>query len=321
MAAMLKEPGGDSRCGFALLGSPGLPVPDIILESGAEDMETKRAALAEVAPALRPHTIVLSNSSSILPSGIHDRAIGLHFFFPVALTGFAELILPAPCPVEARRRAETLVRELALEVVVQGPENAFAINRLLLPLMAEVFRQFRRGYELGALNDLSVSPLLPRGQVAVMDDVGLDVLRYAVGRYVERMAPGVTDDYRQFEEGLSALVGAGYLGKKNRRPLLKSDPRELGAVIGAGARPTSEDGGAFLRRHFYDLFINSCFTFVENGECSMADLSAALSAVFGAELTPADALAAASAAAVRGRLAARYEETGISYLKPSAGFG
>jgi 3-hydroxyacyl-CoA dehydrogenase len=187
--------------------------------------------------------------------------------------------------------------------------------------MAEVFRQFRLGHDLGALNELSVSPLLPRGQVAMMDDIGLDVLLSAVSRYVERMAGGAAADYRQFEEDLSSLVRAGYLGKKNRRPLIKSDPRELRAIIGAETVPRVNDESTALREYFYCLFINSCLTFVETGECSMADLSAALSAVLGTDLTPAEALETAGAATVQGRLEAFYTATGISYFKPSPPLG
>ncbi len=317
LAALLDGEIGPATCRFALLDANDLPIADIVLESGAEDPDVKRAAIAAVAPCLRRETLVLSNSSSILPETISDRAVGMHFFYPVALCGYVELIFPAGCPARVRAGTEKLAGDLGLAYMVQGPREAFALNRLLLPLMAEVFRQLCLGHDIRALDDASRSPLLPKGQVAVMDDIGYDILAPAVARYLDRMPTDSARDYRHFRESLSSLTRAGYLGKKNKHPLLKSDPAVIRERLPRPGRSTPAVDLPELSRCLSHLFLNTFFSLADAaGHCTEPALAEALEAVFGAETSPRQLLEAEGERAVRDSLEAQFEATGLSYFRP-----
>jgi 3-hydroxyacyl-CoA dehydrogenase len=318
----LASVGGDDAtpgvCRFALLGRRDLPVPDMIIESGREDRETKQAAVSSLSPFFKSDTLLFSNSSSILPGDIHPGAVGLHFFFPLSLCEFAEVILPKERRADLRARVEAQVRDLGLSFVVQDANNAFALNRLMLPLMAEVFRQLSLGVGFDVLDEASRSPLLPRGQVSAMDDIGLDVLAASVDNYLNRMPPRAAADFTLLSTSLNALVSAGILGKKNRRTLLKTPQEELGALLGRPLSPPRPVARADeLGTNLYNLFLNTCFHFVDNGEIDIESLSNALESVFGADTTPRRALVKEGCHAVRTCLDELYTETGISYFRPS----
>jgi 3-hydroxyacyl-CoA dehydrogenase len=313
--------GDDSTQGsfwFALFGSHDLPRPDMVIESGREALETKRASVSMLSPLFKDDTLLFSNSSSILPGDIHPDAVGLHCFFPLALCEFAEVILPKECGADLCARVEAQVRDLGLSFVVQDATNAFTLNRLMLPLMAEVFRRFSLGESFDGLDEASRSPLLSRGQVSAMDDIGLDVLAASVDNYVNRMPEPNAADYRFLSTSLNALVSAGILGKKNRTTLLKT-PRDvlesaIGNPPGFCESPAQTDE---LKADLYALFINTCLGFVDNGDIDPESLSLALASIFGSDLTPGEALANAGSKTVHNRLDALYTETGISYFRPS----
>ena len=77
-------------------------------------------------------------------------------FNPVELTGVVEII-------GDNGSGASFARSFGLQTIIQNKDNAFAANRLLLPLQNEVFRAFGNSFTVAQINEASQSPLLPFG--------------------------------------------------------------------------------------------------------------------------------------------------------------
>jgi len=284
----LEKIGHRARAALDRLAQPGpvltlLPAPldledsDIVFETTAEDLERKRAVL-ESTGAGRSGALLLSNSSSILPSTIHARAAGFHLFYPVELTGVAETIFPAGFPAPLRERTMVFARDCGLKTLVQDEERAFAANRVLLPVQCEAVRLLLEGGPPALVDDVSSCAVLPSGQLTLMDGVGLDIILASVRNYVGRMREEKVKDYAPLLEGLEHLVAGGRLGRKNGSGFL------CGGPLPWPAAPLHEDMES-CRKRFLRLFLDTCSQFVERQAVEQGDMDVILKNVLGSSRT------------------------------------
>lgn len=271
----------DTPPGKAAFGTVDAPAfaaePEVLVETTVEDAAVKRALLATLEPALGPRTLIVSNSSSLLPSALHPRCLGAHFFYPIALTGLAEAVVPAGTPPDSRDRLHAWLAALQLTVLAQDERTAFAVNRLLLPLQNECFRLLARGVDPEVVEQ-ATEAVLGTGLLAFMDAVGLDVTAAAVAAYRGRMEPGVAADFAPLAEGLDRLLAGGKQGRKN------GDGLRCGASLPWTPRAGAEE--ASLRDTLAALFRRTCRRAIMAGEVDIAGLNVALSALFGLEYRP-----------------------------------
>lgn len=241
------------------------PPAGVLLESVEEDLESKRALLA-LAPLA--DELVLSNSSSMLPSTLHPRAAGLHFFYPVGEVRLAEAILPAG--YADRVAIERFAEAAGLQLLVQDERSAFITTRLLLPLQAAAFRCLAAGCAPGDVDTASESDLLPVGVLTLMDAIGLDVLAGATAQFEARCAPDEAAVLTPLVDGLKLLVGLGKLGRKNRDGLL------IGAPLPWPRTSAPVEEGLAGR------ISTACVAALDRGLIDAADLNRVLANVWGA---------------------------------------
>lgn len=285
-----------------------IPTADLAFESVEEDPGAKRRVAEALVRSLTPDGLLLSNSSSILPSEIHPRCAGLHGFFPLALTGFAELIVepgPEAPPVE---RLTRLAQALKLRVVLQDRRRAFAVNRLFLPVQNEAVRAVMAGADPARVDRDTAVAGMPFGALLMMDSIGLDTVWSAVQRYRARMSPPEAADLAPLASGLEALVAMGKRGRKGNDGFLCG--RECPWRTGKDAPPH----GAEFARSIEALFRNSCARLLERGEIDEEGLSQALEAAFG---VPYPWVGGLPTAEVRSLLRERWIATGTGYWEPS----
>ena len=112
---------------------------DVIIEAIAENGDLKRELFAQLDTMCPPHTILVSNTSSI---PIHqlaqattrpDRVAGFHFFNPVPLMQLIELVYTPLTSAETRSTLHTLGTSLNKTVVDVQDVSGFIVNRLLIP--------------------------------------------------------------------------------------------------------------------------------------------------------------------------------------------
>ena len=293
-----------------LLGADPPVAVDVALETTAESPAAKRAVLEAAKPLLRG-AAVATNSSSILPREIRPGLVGAHHFFPAALTGVVELICDRDSDPGAAGALRALATGAGLAVIKEGEANAFAVNRLLLPLQNEALRALRAGEPAAAVDAATISPLCATGQLSLLDAIGLDVVAAAVDAYLARMPGEARSAYAELRTGLGELLALGKRGAKNGDGLAcgASLPWE---VRGFPAR--SEALAARMRA----VHANACARAVEAGELRGDEVDLALDRVFGAAVPLEAALARARGEGAARLLAAAYAAERLDYLRPSA---
>jgi 3-hydroxyacyl-CoA dehydrogenase len=298
--------------GFFVVGDPAIPDADVFIESINEELEEKRALLAALDRVIPPGAMRLTGSSSILPDAIHPACAGLHFFYPVELTGLVEAVFPDDYHGPDRERVIALLRRSELEHIEEAPAAAFSVNRLLLPVQNECFRALAAGVPAPEVDRASVSPVLPLGQLVLMDSIGLDVVYPAVKNFTMRVSPDLALQYAPLVDGLRSCLEMGKRGHKNHDGLM------LGAPLPwCGHVACDEETRRNLGEMLQALFVNTCFHAVEHRLLSPRDLELALCSLFGWDRPLEDAWEPLGRARSREVLDDAFARTGLRYFMPT----
>jgi 3-hydroxybutyryl-CoA dehydrogenase len=194
---------------------------DLIVEAIVENLGEKKTTYATLEPLLKPHTIIVSNTSSLciteLAAGSKrpDRFGGLHFFNPVPIMKLVEVIRALSTSDETYRTLIAFAQSLGKEPITAPDRPGFIVNRLLVPYLLDAIRAYENG--LGTLEDIDKGMKLgcgyPMGPFTLLDFVGLDTTYY--------IANIMFDEFREQAFAppplLKRMVLAGYLGRKSGR--------------------------------------------------------------------------------------------------------
>jgi 3-hydroxybutyryl-CoA dehydrogenase len=239
--------------------------PHAVIECTSEDLSRKQASISAFRHDCDDTGVLLSTSSSFLPGQIDPLCAGCHFFYPVSVTGCVELIIPAGWSPEKAERLLAIVNAWRLTPIVQTTATAFAANRLLLPLQAEVFRLLQAGVDPQVLDAATQSVFLPTGQLTLMQSIGLKTMAVSVANYCDRMSRHEADDLQPLRRGLAELIETG--NYPVARSLSDSKPEELS-------------------RRFLALFVDTCHRFLATAQVTRADLGVIFSSVYLSDATP-----------------------------------
>lgn len=271
---------------------------DAIFESVAEDLSAKRTVVSAIVERAGDRVPVLTNSSSIAPSAIRPGAAGLHFFYPVELTTFAEIIVDGASDA-AREVAQGMTRLMGVRSVEETGRGAFAANRCLLPIQNEIFAALEGGVPAHKLDSLSLGDLLPAGQISIMESIGFAVMAPAVSNYVDAMPDEAAWEFGPLIRGLEGWS----------RSYSISPPPAKAAAGSPGMEVLGERLGA--------LFVNTCLKMIERGEVSADQMDAILRGALGAEKPLREELERIGAGRLAAILGEARRETGRSYYEPS----
>lgn len=195
---------------------------DLVIEAVVERLDVKRDLFARLGTACPQHTILASNSSSIVPSrladasGRPDRFCNIHFFNPALVMTGVEVVRGPETSDATMSTATTFVESLGKQPIVLEREIfGFVANRILNAVRDEAIRLHEGGYASVEAIDTACRTALgyPMGPFELMDLTGLDIgyltkqQRYAdTGDPADLPSRSVTD-----------LVEAGHLGRKSGR--------------------------------------------------------------------------------------------------------
>lgn len=194
---------------------------DIVVEAIVENLHEKRTTFKALEEVVAPHTIFLSNTSSLCITELAaatvrpDRFAGLHFFNPVPLMKLAEVIRGLATSDQTYQVVVTFARSLGKEAITAPDRPGFIVNRLLVPYLLDAIRSYENG--LGTIEDIDNGMRLgcghPMGPFTLLDYVGLDTTYFIANIMFE-----------EFREPMYApppllkrMVAAGRLGRKSGR--------------------------------------------------------------------------------------------------------
>ena len=210
---------------------------DVVVEAVAENIDIKRAVLADIEANVPSDALICTNTSSLslrdLASGLRNpkRFVGLHFFNPVNRMNLVEVV-PGPRTSKASVVAAVdLVRRLGKLPVVVGDCPGFLVNRILLPYLVECAWMLEEGVETRRLDGVLERFGMPMGPLTLADEVGLDIGFHAAkaleSAYGSRMqVAGILDDV--VARGLRGRKsGAGFYRYRGRRKSPNPDMQGL----------------------------------------------------------------------------------------------
>lgn len=194
---------------------------DLVIEAIAEDLEVKKEMFAELAPVLKPQTVLSTTTSSLpvidcaMATDRPDQVIGLHFFNPAAIMKLVEIVTTVRTESGVVEQCRAFVDKIGKVGVLCGDRAGFIVNTLLFPYLNDAVKMLDSHYATAEVIDtaMKLGAAYPMGPFELMDVVGLDVTLAIIERLQE--------EYRQpsYEPAplLRHMVDAGFLGRKAGR--------------------------------------------------------------------------------------------------------
>jgi 3-hydroxybutyryl-CoA dehydrogenase len=192
---------------------------DLVIEAATEDMDSKKALLAEIDALCKPETIFATNTSSLSITELAaatkrpDKVIGMHFFNPVPLMSLVEIIKSLTTSNEVRNVIVDLTKRIGKIPVEVEEAPGFVVNRILVPMVNEAVGILADG--VAKAEDIDQAMMLganhPIGPLALGDLIGLDVCLAVM----EVLHAEFGDDKYRPHPLLKKMVRAGKLGRKS----------------------------------------------------------------------------------------------------------
>jgi len=193
---------------------------DIVIEVIIERMDIKKQLFNELEDIASAECIFCSNTSGLSITELAattkrpEKFIGTHFFNPVPVMRLLEVIKGYETSDETLDIIKELGSKIGKEVIIVNEAPAFAVNRILCPMINEAF--FALGEGVASAEDIDKGMVLgcnhPIGPLALADLVGLDTLLMVM----EGLHSELGDKYKPAPL-LRKLVRSGRLGRKTRK--------------------------------------------------------------------------------------------------------
>ena len=194
---------------------------DLIIEAATEREDVKHAIFAELLPALKPETILTSNTSSISITRLASRTdrpekfMGFHFMNPVPIMQLVELIRGIATDEPTYDACRSVVDRLEKTAATAEDFPAFIVNRILMPMINEAVYTLYEG--VGTVTSIDTSLKLganhPMGPLELADFIGLDTCL----AIMNVLHDGLADTKYRPCPLLTKYVEAGWLGRKTER--------------------------------------------------------------------------------------------------------
>lgn len=192
---------------------------DLIIEAVIEDLEIKQSVFKQLDESAPPHTILATNSSTIVNSKLAavttrpDKVLNMHFFYPPLVMDCIEVVKGEQTSEETVKTVIDFCEKINRTAILLEKEIfGFIANRILLAITKEAVSLYEGGYADFKDIDLIVKKALghPLGPFELMDLSGLDV-----GYFVSKLHYEETNNPEDKPaKSVIEKVTAGELGRK-----------------------------------------------------------------------------------------------------------
>ncbi len=205
---------------------------DIVIEAVFENLDLKRALLAEAEAVIDDDVVFASNTSSLPISDIaanakHPEAVlGMHYFSPVEKMPLLEVIVTEDTSASATVTAVEFGKRQGKTVIVVKDGPGFYTTRILVPYLNEAFYLLSEGASVEAIDTAMVQWGFPIGPLLLTDEVGIDV-----GAHISRIMLDAFGKRMAGPDMAQGLLDEDRKGRKNGRGFYEYDDKgERGEV-------------------------------------------------------------------------------------------
>ena len=195
---------------------------DLVIESMAENAEDKIAFYRRLAPALPEKTILVTNSSTLLPSkfakytGRPEKYLALHFANSIWKNNTAEIMAQpktSPEAFEAVMAFAGQIRMIALPV--RKEKSGYLLNSMLVPMLFAGMDLYVNGISDPESIDLAWTrgTGAPKGPFRILDTVGLTTAHNIVRQYLKLPPILAPYNFRGMDKKLQKYLDEGTLGQ------------------------------------------------------------------------------------------------------------
>ncbi|MBU1277278.1 MAG: enoyl-CoA hydratase/isomerase family protein [Proteobacteria bacterium] len=200
---------------------------ELVIEAVFEKLELKRKVLAECETLMADEAVFASNTSA-LPIGdiaagakIPERVVGMHYFSPVPKMPLLEIVVPDGCAQWAVATALKFGQKQGKTVILVKDRPGFYTSRILGALLSEAMVLVGQGARIADLDRASKDFGFPVGPMALLDEVGLEV----VAHVSRDLAKAFAEHGVSANPGLLKMTEQGYQGRKNNKGFYLYPPK------------------------------------------------------------------------------------------------
>lgn len=218
----------------------GLDRVECVIESVAEDVQTKQDVLAAVEEFVSPDCIIASSTSSIPITRIAatadrpDRVIGTHYFWPAHRYRLVEIATAEATSERTLQRTLAMTSWQGKVPLIVRDSPGFFTTRILLVYLNEAIALVTEGASIDSVDSAMTAFGWAMGPFRLMDAVGIEILRGVYDSIAKHLGERV-----EYVQRLWPVLEAGHLGYgRSRREGAKGfylDPE--GRVIDARIYP------------------------------------------------------------------------------------
>lgn len=195
---------------------------DLIIESMAENVEQKTAFYKTLAPLLPEKTIIVTNSSTLLPSkfakftGRSDKFLSLHFANTIWKNNMTEVMAQSKTDMKYFDIIMDFAKQIRMiPLPVRKEKSGYLLNSMLVPLLFSGMDLYVNGISDPESIDKAwtLGTGAPKGPFQILDTVGLQTAYNIVSMYLKVPSFLAPYNFKGMAKMLKGYIDAGKLGK------------------------------------------------------------------------------------------------------------
>lgn len=203
---------------------------DFVIEAAIEKLDVKRELFAKLDKFASEHTILATNSSTIVGSRVADatnrpdKVCNMHFFNPALIMKCVEVVRgPETSDATVDTTVELTRRIGKAPVVLEKEISGFVANRILHALRDEAISLYEGGYASFEDIDVACKTALghPMGPFELMDLTGIDISYYVRQARFEETG----DEGDKPRKSIAEKFEKGELGRKTGKGWYEYDKK------------------------------------------------------------------------------------------------
>lgn len=194
---------------------------DLIIESMSEDFNQKKDFYKKLSPFVEPKTILVTNSSTLLPSklakftGCAERFLALHFANEIYFNNTAEIMAQSKTKPEYFDAVMNFAKEIKMvPLPVRKEKSGYLLNSMLVPFLFSALDLLANGVSDAQSIDNAwvLGTGAPKGPFKILDIVGLKTAYNIVQMYVKVPSFIAPYNFKKIAEVLKKYIDEGKLG-------------------------------------------------------------------------------------------------------------